>query len=449
MSLRNSPQLSSQLLAAARCNSQRSRGPRTAAGKQHCKMNALKHGERSDPENHYEVMRALGEDPAKFEALRQGLRESFGLGDALFENHIDDLARLYWRRDRLERAQTGLMRRALQSVEERQRDRRREIAAATFDPCHAAAMDIELGQPTDCCARLRMLLSLLGVLREQARQRVFKPRQWQQLASYYQGEIGWRPARFRRLLWLFTERAKAERQGEQAQHDFVSQFFAGGEAAVETCYQELLTLLEEEIADVQEEFQHEVEAQEERDAIERDACLAPAGEEWKLLLRREETLDRSIDRKVRIILSLRKEYARLGGGGSRTAPMRSSATELRSAPASPLPVESTALSDGESDVGSDQDRTLGPQRSGRVSGSGAFIRPSVTAEGSVADPDAGQSRSAEEADGPKAARDAKIDDRSANVDENTGQRTEASSQRQDGAPSEQGVCDPQVGVTES
>jgi len=33
-------------------------------------------------------------------------------------------------------------------------------------------------------------------------------------------------------------------------------------------------------------------------------------------------LDRSIDRKVRIILTMRQEHARLGRGGSRTAPTR-------------------------------------------------------------------------------------------------------------------------------
>ena len=47
---------------------------------------------------------------------------------------------------------------------------------------------------------------------------------------------------------------------------------------------------------------------EERVAIERDAALAPVGEEWAMMLRREAALDRSIDRKVRILLSLRKEF---------------------------------------------------------------------------------------------------------------------------------------------
>ncbi|HXX23494.1 MAG TPA: hypothetical protein VEO19_10110, partial [Terriglobia bacterium] len=164
MSVRKPPQLTPELLASARRNAQYSTGPHSEAGRQHSKLNALKHGERAAPENHYEVMRALGEDPQRFEKLKQELAASFGPGDALWDQQLEDLAKLYWRRNRIERMETGLMRRALEAVEERQRARRKEIAAATFDPSRSAAIDIDLGQPTDPCVRLRMLLSLLGVL---------------------------------------------------------------------------------------------------------------------------------------------------------------------------------------------------------------------------------------------------------------------------------------------
>jgi len=273
-------------------------------------MNALKHGCDAAPENEAAVMRALGEDPQRFAALKRDLMSSYGPGDALWVEQLEDLAKLYWRRQRIERMQTGLMRRALEAVEERQRERSKQIAAATFAPCHGAAMDIDLGDPADPPVRLRLLLSLLGVLRQQVRQGVFKPRQYYLMKTYYQGEIGWRPARFYHLVWLFVERAKAQAgQDAQALQEFVSEYFAGGEAAVESHYQELLALLDEEIADVEEEFQHAVKAQEARDAIARDACLAPAGETWEMLLRQEAGLDRSIDRKVRIILTMRKEHA--------------------------------------------------------------------------------------------------------------------------------------------
>ena len=160
MSIRQSPEITPQLLDAARANGRRSHGPSTAAGKQNCRMNALKHGERSDPENQDAVMLALGEDPARFETLKQELRESFGSGDPFVEKQVDDLARLYLRRDRIERAQTGLMRRALLEVEERQHRRRKEIEGATI--AAGEAIDVRLEAPSDPAARLRLLLSLLG-----------------------------------------------------------------------------------------------------------------------------------------------------------------------------------------------------------------------------------------------------------------------------------------------
>ncbi|MGB7593745.1 MAG: hypothetical protein WBO19_21145, partial [Terriglobia bacterium] len=81
----------------------------------------------------------------------------------------------------------------------------------------------------------------------------------------------------------------------------------GYEPPGEPEYQELLRLLEEEIASVREEFAYAEKANEERVAIERDACLAPEGETWRMMLRQEAALDRSIDRKVRILLRVRKE----------------------------------------------------------------------------------------------------------------------------------------------
>ena len=62
---------------------------------------------------------------------------------------------------------------------------------------------------------------------------------------------------------------------------------------------------------MREEFEYAEKANEERAAIERDACLAPEGETWAMMLRQEAALDRSIDRKVRILLRLRKESTNL------------------------------------------------------------------------------------------------------------------------------------------
>jgi len=330
MSIRTSPQLTPQLLDAARSNGRRSHGPCTAAGKENSKMNALEHGERSAPENHDAVMRALGEDPARFEALKQELRDSFGPGDAFLDKQVDDLARLYWRRDRLERSQTGLMRRALLALEERQHRRRKEIEDCTTEV--GEGLNVTLEAPTDPAARLRLLLSFLALIRLQVHGRYFLAWQAAALQGFYRNKTGWRGPRLCFLLSLFAGSDMPLPKGGVgaplvegdvgAPADDVGAPLVGAladepahpapatEPADELRYNELVLLLADEVAAVEQEFEYEEKLNEEKTAIERDACLAPSGEEWRMLLRREESLDRAIDRKIKLLLSLRKAAAR-------------------------------------------------------------------------------------------------------------------------------------------
>ena len=322
MSLRKSTCLTPQRLTAARGNAQHSTGPRSEAGKQRMRMNALKHGCDAAPENDAAVMRALGEDPEKYAALQRELASTYGPGDALWDRQLADLGRLYWRRNRIERMETGLMRRALQAVEERQRTRRNQIAAATFDASSSLATDPKLAVPTEPCARLRQQLSRLGAIHEQLRRGVITSMQQRVIQNFLGTVPGWRPARIDQLMLMFSNRAYCQaKKDQQGLNEYVNEHM-GSEANVDVLWRELLRLLEEEVAAVKAAFEEEVAVQEENDAIERDACLAPAGETWEMLLRQEAALDRSIDRKVRIILTMRSEHARLGRGGSRTAPTR-------------------------------------------------------------------------------------------------------------------------------
>jgi hypothetical protein len=67
-----------------------------------------------------------------------------------------------------------------------------------------------------------------------------------------------------------------------------------------------------------------MQAQEEKDEIARDSCLAPENEAANMVLRLGMAIDRAIDRKVRILLTMRQEHARLSRGGSRTAQQEAS-----------------------------------------------------------------------------------------------------------------------------
>ena len=162
MSLRKSACLSPQRLDAQRRNSKRSTGPRSEAGKQSVRMNALQHGCDAAPENEAAVMRALGEDPERYAALQRELATTYGPGDAFWDQQVADLGKLYWRRNRLERMETGLMRDALEKVEERRRSLARDLADVTFEPSQCEAVAPSLPQPTHPLVRLRLLISLWG-----------------------------------------------------------------------------------------------------------------------------------------------------------------------------------------------------------------------------------------------------------------------------------------------
>ena len=308
MSLRKSPQLTPALLAAARRNAQHSTGPRSHAAKQNVKLNSLKHGGRVSDENRCLAMLALGEDPQEFENLKQELMSTLTPGDALWEKQIDDLAWLYWRRERLERAQQGLKRRALQGIEDWQHRRQQEMARVTFDASQHEMLDVGLSESTDRGVTLRRTLSFLELVREEVKQRTFQVRQYAVLESLYKGTTGWRQALIFSLLHRFSDPLFVPDERDDKEYaEFLRE--TGYEPAGEPERQELLRLLEEEIASVREEFEYAEKANEERAAIERDACLAPEGETWKMMLRQEAALDHSIDRKVRILLRLRKDAA--------------------------------------------------------------------------------------------------------------------------------------------
>ena len=110
MSLRKLPCLTRRLLDAARRNARHSTGPRSEAGKQRVKLNALKHGCYAAPENDAAVMRALGEDPERYAAFKRERAAYYDPGGALGDRHLENLVRLHWSLQRLERMERALMR---------------------------------------------------------------------------------------------------------------------------------------------------------------------------------------------------------------------------------------------------------------------------------------------------------------------------------------------------
>jgi len=200
----------------------------------------------------------------------------------------------------------------LQAIDDWQHNRQQEMARVTFDACQHGVLEVDLSRSADRGVELRKTLSYLELVREEVKQRTFRSRQAGVLESLYQDMTGWRQGMIFRLLRRFIDAPRlAAQQADEEGRELLRAIGADTELPGEPEYQELLRLLEEEIASVREEFEYAERENEERVAIERDACLAPEGETWKMMLRQEAALDRSIDRKVRILLRLRKELTNL------------------------------------------------------------------------------------------------------------------------------------------
>ena len=188
------------------------------------------------------------------------------------------------------------------------------MARVTFDSSQHVMIDVDLPDSTDRGVMLRKTISYLELVREEVKQRTFRQRQYSILEDLYRGlDIkGWRMGLIFRLLHRFGNPIQIQdQQADEEWKAFLRRQGDNCDVPGEPEREELLRLLGEEIASVKEEFAYAEKANAERADLERDACLAPEGETWVVLLRQEASLDRSIDRKVRILIRLRKDSADL------------------------------------------------------------------------------------------------------------------------------------------
>jgi hypothetical protein len=100
-------------LAARRANAKKSTGPRTLVGNLRSSQNALKDGRHrrqnaASARSLYNRMEQLGENPAEFAEIEDGLRTSFLPSNEIQKMLVHEIASLEWQRQRLERAQAAL-----------------------------------------------------------------------------------------------------------------------------------------------------------------------------------------------------------------------------------------------------------------------------------------------------------------------------------------------------
>jgi hypothetical protein len=121
MSLRKKPTTTAKRVAASRANGRRSRGPVTRAGRERIRDANTRHGFYSKSEG--TALRALGEDPAKFDAVVKALMEKWRPANGFEELLVMRLARALWLMDRADRMQEGYALRQAKDVNRGREDR--------------------------------------------------------------------------------------------------------------------------------------------------------------------------------------------------------------------------------------------------------------------------------------------------------------------------------------
>ncbi len=114
MSLMKKRRMTEKRLASIRRNQELSRGPASVEGRERIRAAHLRHGFYAPAEE--VAMRALGEDPARYQELVEGLWETYHPTDAAQEGLVIRLARCTWLHERADRTQEGYAVRQAQAV---------------------------------------------------------------------------------------------------------------------------------------------------------------------------------------------------------------------------------------------------------------------------------------------------------------------------------------------
>jgi len=303
MNIEPRPTLSHRRIAANRRNALKSTGPRTADGKRRSSLNALKQG--LGAESFHEVMRSLGENPREFEQLHQDLIGSCQPANALEAKLVEDLARLWWKKARAERAQAGVQ---IQQVDRLQVQRLREfheINRLSSDQSRDELAQVGLLHGKNCKGKFQGILDVLDMLIAQ----VERGKGYEDAEGGLQGIYGPKPTlrgslilKYLRLLNEGQEYSEDESPGPGGAEP-LGNAGANRERGF-PIRAALVQWLVEERQEVAEEYELFLREHVEISPAARDACLAPTDVRWTWILRMDNYLDRQIERKMRMLLKL-------------------------------------------------------------------------------------------------------------------------------------------------
>ncbi|HUZ47639.1 MAG TPA: hypothetical protein VMW54_13460 [Terriglobia bacterium] len=284
--MRRSPHtLSAKEIKARQLNSKKSTGPRTAAGKRRSALNTLKYGTYSGRQSLAEAMQDLGEDPCEFQHFVAGLLDSLDPANGVERMLVEDIATLAWKKRRLDRAQQGMQLRNLELLELDRHRQALEVGRDSPDLSQAEILKIGLRRAKKSPAKFGEILSYLDMLAEAVDKNDFSQDADPIFAVLYGEEPTLRGAEIINFYHHFQEPHEATEENRAL-------------AA------RLKLTLQEETRDVVEEYALYLQEHVHVSPALRNATLAPTNPEWRAIIRHEYTLDRLIERKLKLLMQV-------------------------------------------------------------------------------------------------------------------------------------------------
>ena len=277
--------LTRRQLESRRRNAQKSTGPRTAAGKRRAALNALKYGRYSTRQTLEQSMALLGEDPREFHAFRDSLIAARQPSDAVEWMLVEDVATLSWKKRRLNRAQEGMQLRNLEVLELDRHRQALEVGRESADISQEEVLKSGLRRAPRSPAKFGEILSHLDTLIGLVNRQDFSQDIDSVITLLYGEAPTLRGAQIANLYRQLRE------QGIEAED-------AGALAG------SLRLALEEETRDVAEEYTLYLQEHVHVSPALRNSALAPIHPQWTAIVRHEYTLDRLIERKLKLLTQI-------------------------------------------------------------------------------------------------------------------------------------------------
>ena len=303
-------------LAARQANARKSTGPRSAAGKRRSASNGRPFGAGAPAP--LRSMLALEEDPREYQHRLDELLTAHRPANAAQRMLVEDIALLRWRKLRNQRAQEGLTLKSLERLERDRLQQEADMEKQCSDFSQKKAFEMGMFNIPDSPPKFKELARLVDMFLDAVERREFTEEGYRLMASVYGPEPSTRGVRILTAYHALAdsggeglpdvagsedgEQAVVTPEADQAGSESDAPAERGAPTFDEQYYHDLQLDLLEERRDINEKYLTYLQNHVPSVASVRTDAVTPSAEEWPMLIRQEQSLDREIERKTKLLL---------------------------------------------------------------------------------------------------------------------------------------------------